>query len=101
MKTITIQPAQQPDGRLPFPYFVTEGGAVGRQDYWKGDPLNVIGFQNRFDVQQVDVLFEEFWADPDLAIGKYVVLEDAQGTFSTWLTAIETVRVKDDEQASA
>lgn len=99
-RTVMIQPVQSPDGKLPFPYFIGEDGRIGRQDYWKGDPVVLLGFAARFDVEYVDVMFDEFWADPQSAVGKYAVLGDSAGSMSTHLSAISNVVVHDDETAA-
>ncbi|WP_165977648.1 hypothetical protein [Nonomuraea diastatica] len=50
MTTFKIQQEEQADRWLPKPYFVDESGAIGRQDVWKGNPTQVIGFQSDLDI---------------------------------------------------
>lgn len=84
-RQITIQPANSADGSydvhkpLPYPYHIGEGGLVGRQDFWAGEPAALVGFQNDPNVQHVDVHFTEFWDNPQIAVGKYPVLVDHDG----------------------
>lgn len=80
---ITIQPANSADGTydvhepLPYPYHVDAAtGDVGRQDFWKGVPFRVLGFQKDVDVQQVDLWWEEAAADPDQIVGMFAVMLD-------------------------
>lgn len=80
---ITIQPANSADGTydvhepLPYPYHVDAAtGDVGRQDFWKGAPFRVLGFQKDVDVQQVDLRWEDAAADPDQIVGMFAVMLD-------------------------
>lgn len=100
---ITLQPAPvvdciTPDGReltrLPYPFHVHEDGTVARQDFWRGDPAAVVGFQNRADVQHVDLWWADVVTDPRRAVGKYMVSSGPNGLV-THLVAIESVRVHD------
>lgn len=81
--TITIQPGNTSDGTydvrqpLPYPYHVNaETGDVGRQDFWKGDPARVLGFQRTADRQRIDLLWEDAAKDPQQIVGMYPVLLD-------------------------
>lgn len=103
MRIYTLQPAPVTDHitddgtelqRLPYPYHVDEEGNVQRQDFWKGDPSGIIGFQNRADVQRVNLLWDDFVAgDPNAAVGKYMVMVDSKGTFATYTIPVESVSV--------
>jgi hypothetical protein len=102
MRIITLQPSARTDQitddgtelqQLPYPFHVDEDGNVLRQDFWRGDPATVLGFQNRVDVQQVDLWWREVVADPQRAVGKYMVTVDRDGAFSTRTIAIESVTV--------
>lgn len=75
--SITLQPEERSNGVLPYPYFIDEQGFVGRQDFWKGEPYRLIAFNSEC-VQGVGkrmVRFDEFLADPQLAVGMYPVFE--------------------------
>ncbi len=99
MKIITVQPSPvvdhiTPDGteltRLPYPYHVAEDGSVQRQDFWRGEPSAIVGFQRRVDVQSVDLYWEDAWKDPQKAVGMYPVLAE-RGTFATLQIAVESM----------
>lgn len=71
--TVKIQPVEQPDRTQPYPYYVLANGKIAGQDFWKGNPARLNGFQARRDVRRVDVLCEEFIANPLRALGRYPV----------------------------
>lgn len=100
-KVIMIQPASYTDQirdghqmtKQPYPLFVEQDGAVRRQDFWKGDPLQVIGFAKDLAVQQIDLWWQDAAADPQRAVGMYLVTADSTGQFSTHPTAVDSVKV--------
>lgn len=81
MEIIQIQPGQPGEGMnynvnkpLPYPWHIDpKNGNVGRQDFWKGDPLRLLGFQDTAEVQRLDMMFGAFVADPEAAVGKFPV----------------------------
>lgn len=86
--TRTIQPNQDgtPLGEydvykpVPYPYHIDAEGNVLRQDFWRGDPSRLIGFQEDRDVQQVDVLAGDwFKGEPEDVIGMYPVFVTSDG----------------------
>lgn len=89
---VVIQPEQQPGLTLPKPYFVDAEGMIGRQDYWKGAPTRLIGFQRDLAVMTVDLEHGLFFDHPDAAIGLYPVFEDARGNMSTLQAPIASTR---------
>ena len=101
MKIISLQPSEwtdqlAPDGteltRQPYPFHVEAAtGMVQRQDFWRGDPLAVIGFAARLDVHSIDLSWEAAAADPQRAVGMYVVTADNKGRWSTHQSAIRDV----------
>lgn len=93
MTTFKIQPEEGANHKLPYPYFADESGAIGRQDVWKGNPAQVIGFQADPNVHRIDLLWEDTIQDPDRASGMYLVTIDADGEFVTHLTPVESVTV--------
>lgn len=93
MTTYKIQQEEQADRWLPKPYFADESGMIGRQDVWKGNPTQVVGFQSDPDVHSIDLLWEDAIQDLDRASGMYVVTIDADGEFVTHLTPVESVTV--------
>lgn len=87
---ITIRPGNAPDGTynvhepLPYPFHVDAAtGEVGRQDFWKGQPFRVLGFQTDAEAQTVDLRWEEAAADPERIKGMFAVLLDTSGDEST------------------
>ena len=93
---IKLQPARMPTGVLPYPYYVQADGTLGRQDFWKGNPGSLIGFQSRFDHQVLDFDLDDFLENPEIAINKYPVFQCLIEGKSKWVTeliAIESVEV--------
>ena len=94
MQLLTLQPSARTDHitadgtelqQLPYPFFVEQDGS-GRVGHQK---LQVIGFQHDLAVKTIDITWPEVWADPQLAVGKYIVTQD-EGGWSTHLCAIST-----------
>lgn len=86
---ITIQPGNIPDVPytpggsydpklpLPYPFHVDVAtGEIGRQEFWKGDPFSVVGFQKDAKVQTVNLFWDAAAADPDQIVGMFPVLID-------------------------
>lgn len=95
MKLISIHTANTPSGdndvRLPIPYpfhCVPETGEVTRQDFWRGSPTGIAGFQNEIEAQQIDLTWEEAVADPDRMIGMFPILLDSTDGIATWTTPV-------------
>lgn len=89
---ITIQPAMA-GGVMPYPYHViVSDAAVARQDYWKGNPAQLIGFVDEAGKPDIDFTFGDWLIEPEQAIGKYPVFVDADGQFSTAVIPIESIR---------
>jgi hypothetical protein len=82
-RKLTIQPAET-GGILPYPYHVDQDGNVGRQDFWKGAPLRLIGFVDRAGAGEIDLTLEAFLDDPDEAVDAYPVFEHADGDWHTY-----------------
>ncbi|MFS0885273.1 hypothetical protein [Aeromicrobium sp. 179-A 4D2 NHS] len=93
MSSVTIQPKTGDNLSRPYPFHIEEDGTVGRQDFWNGTPEKLVGFQNDADVQHVDVPVREFLADPDVAVGKYPVFIDADGSMWNYAAPIESILV--------
>lgn len=99
MKRIRIQPSVLPDLLKPLPWTIREDGDVEDQDVWKGDPVALVGFQARFDVQTIDLLVKEWMDDPQRAVGMYpVFVEHSDGDSKTYVyqVAVEEVQVLPD-----
>lgn len=81
---LVIQP-EESGGVLPKPFFIGKDGLVGRQDFWRGAPAQLVGFVHRPDTTgEIDLEFDEFWADGDAALGMCPVFAHADGTFNTY-----------------
>ncbi len=95
MKTIRIQPKQRKDFTLPYPFFIDEKGRVGRQDFWKGKPLRLIGFSKTPQTGTLDIYLREFLSNPKLAIKKYPIFEwkDKKRSWHTYLDPIEHIEI--------
>ncbi|MCF6467379.1 hypothetical protein FAF44_02980 [Nonomuraea sp. MG754425] len=93
MTTFKIQQEVLANHELPKPFFADESGAIGRQDVWKGNPAQVIGFQYDPDLPEIDLLWDDAIQDPDQASGMYLVTADADGNFSTHTILVESLTV--------
>lgn len=100
MHIITLQPAQITDHltddgheltQLPYPFHVTDDGLVLHQDFWQGSPARIIGFAARVDVHSIDLDWSEAVAEPQRAVGMYVVSADEKNTWATHTVVIESV----------
>lgn len=102
MATITIQPGQPGEGMnynvlkpLPYPWHIdTETGDVGRQEFWKGDPARLMGFQATAEVQRVVLFMEDFFADPQKAVGMFPVFQRENGSMYNTIVPITDVTVR-------
>lgn len=99
-RQVSIQVANTEDGSydvhlpLPYPYHIDDDGNVGRQDFWRGEPKSLIGFQAERDRHEVDLFFHDFWDDPEKAVGMFPVFVDAGGTFWNHLWPVTSVSVR-------
>ncbi|ONI88103.1 hypothetical protein ALI22I_20405 [Saccharothrix sp. ALI-22-I] len=66
-----------PDLSTPHPLHVLEDGSIGHQAFRNGDPAALLGFQQGATRGPV-LSWEQFFADPEAAIGLVVVLVDDQ-----------------------
>ena len=88
-----LQPQELPDRTLPYPYFIDEQGGVGRQDFWQGDPARLLGFHNEPESGDIALMFGQFKADPQQAVGMYPVFADSEDNWTTQTNPIESVEV--------
>jgi hypothetical protein len=106
VKLIQIQPEQFLDDirfsadkqivpmmKLPYTFAVKEDGSVDDQEFWRGDPAAVLGFQNDEEIQKIDVWWSDVVADPELAVGKFPVMREEGGNIYTYAVKIESVQV--------
>lgn len=100
VKSITIQPESPKDDpmKMPYPYIIdAETAYVGRQDFWKGAPHNLIGFSAKGGTV-IDLELPAFFRDPEQCVGMYPVFEHRdrspeQRDWFTYKTKIASVRV--------
>lgn len=95
---IKIQPKERPDMTLPYPYFIdVKTGEVGKQDFWKGEPLRLVGFNPKPDTSGENTLvFKDFVKDPKQAVGMFPVFEHSDGNYFTYQDPIEwVIKIKD------
>jgi hypothetical protein len=93
---VTIQPATATGGPRPYPYHVQPDGRIARQDFWRGTPAQLAGFQRNLRRNQVDLLCDAFLADPEQAIGMFPVFVNADGGMDTLKAPVESVRKECD-----
>jgi hypothetical protein len=90
-----------PDGteltKLPYPFYVDEGGNVGRQDFWQGTPERVIGFARDLSVQEISLWWPTVVQDPAPAVGMYLVTQDADGSVGAHPTAVSSIKVVEEK----
>lgn len=86
-----IQLNKLPSGVSPYPYFIEENGDVGRQDFWKGNPLKLLGFSDTREVGKILLSFEDFRKELWLAIELFPVFINSDGTWMTEQNHVESV----------
>lgn len=101
MKRIRIQPSVLPTKFKPRPWTIRANGDVEDQDLWKGDPVALVGFQAQSDVKTIDLLLEQWMADPQRAVGMYPVFveqtdPDEDGKTYAYQVAVQEVQVLAD-----
>lgn len=106
-QVLRVQPASRIDNltadgqemtQQPYPLFVSEDGSVGRQDFWDGRILRVVGFMRDLAVQEVNLWWKDAWTDPQQAVGMYVVARDKDGQLFNLDTAVESITVEGPER---
>jgi hypothetical protein len=93
MPIIRIQPQEREDKTLPYPFFIDEKGFVGRQDFWRGKPLKLIGFSTVPKTGEMDVTLSDFLEVPDCCIEMYPVMEWEDGTWHTYKDKIMSFEI--------
>lgn len=93
---IKIQQSAHPDLTLPYPFVIAEDGKVEHQEFWKGDPGCLIGFQDTLANQTLGMTTDRWWADPQLAVGKYPIFVNNNGAIYVARVAIAEVTVYED-----
>jgi hypothetical protein len=82
----------------PFPFPIDAEGMVLDQDFWKGDPYSLLGFQATAEEQRVKLHFREFTEDPQQAVGMFPVFVKKGGGLYSLTTPIELVQVFGEEE---
>ena len=86
-----VQQKELPNHILPYPYFITGDGFVGRQDFWKGRPYELLGFNDIPEPGQISLPFKDFKENTKSAIGKYPVFRDKNGSIKTHTNPVDSV----------
>lgn len=87
---------------LPYPFHIAPNGNVQRQDFWRGQPLALIGFQADVDVQKVDLLTSAwFEGEPTAAVGMFPVFAARGGQFYTDTRPVARVEASDPAEGAA
>jgi hypothetical protein len=95
-----LQPEEKQNGTLPYPYYVDDHGLVGRQDFWKGTPHRLIGFNSTPVSGSMDIatfIYTDEIPDEDmmLGVGSYPIFADAKDNWFTSGNQIESIeRIK-------
>lgn len=85
--TKALQVANTPTGEydvhkpMPYPFYIEPDGSVAAQDFWRGEPAALIGFQRVADVHTVDVLADDWLSGEADVLGMHPVFVDAGGGF--------------------
>lgn len=92
---ITLQPKERENMTLPYPFFIDAKGKVGRQDFWKGEPYMLIGFNPKRVTGPIKgtIDFREFLKEPTKCIGMYPIFAHKNGEWFTYNDPIERVKV--------
>lgn len=80
--------------RLPWPVIADEEGRVHIPSSQLG-MVRVAGFQRDLAKQQVDLRWDDAFADPSKAVGMYVVAYYGDGSMSVHLSAVDTVELSE------
>ncbi|MGP4995498.1 hypothetical protein [Glutamicibacter ardleyensis] len=70
--SIKLQPDYNHDGSgtIPIPYWIDPNtGNVGRQDFWRGNPNQLLGFTSDVNHFEIVVAWHEWVTDPERGTG--------------------------------
>jgi hypothetical protein len=95
-KFLKLQPSPRVDNivdghemtQLPYPFFVEQDGTVLHPDTVQA--VRALGFQTDLARHEVDLLWDEIWEHPELAVGKYLVSTTPDGGMGVHTIAIDT-----------
>ena len=88
---LKIQQKRRPDGTLPRPYLIHRDVQVGKQKFWKGHPLKLLGFSKKPVAGDMQTMIHQFFFNPEAIIGMYPVFKDKDGKWSTSQDAVESI----------
>lgn len=93
IRSITIQPASPEADPLlmPYPYHIEPDGKVARQDFWKGRPLKLLGFNKTNQTGDISLMRSEWMKNPKRAIGMFPVFANKGDEWTTSRVAISDV----------
>jgi len=104
---ITFQPSEfvdhvTADGtgltKLPYPVHVwSDNFHVAKELGGWTEPQRIVGFQRDPAIQTIDVPWYEVAADPQKAVGLYVVAANADGSMTSLTTAVRDVQSRQVE----
>jgi hypothetical protein len=95
-RIVTLQPADHVDGitddgteltKRPYPFHVNARGEIQR----RAGESRVVGFVSDPARMEVDLSWDEVYADPQRAVGQYVITQDTEGAWATHTIAIMRV----------
>lgn len=91
---LKIQETHLPNGVLPWEINADAEGTVAVPSSLLR-MTRVVGFQQDADVQQVDLWFNEAFADPSKAVGMYVVTLTTNGKMQHGMSPVVSAKIVD------
>ncbi len=94
----SFQAARRDDGQLPYPLHALAGGEIQQKGFWKDTMVVLVGFAAAPDTGDLTYWLEMH--DPQEAVGKHIVYENAAGKRYVFDSVVESVDVRSftDEQ---
>jgi hypothetical protein len=102
MKIYTFQPSDRTDHitedgteltQRPYPFAVFDNGDIVNAEVV--GTQRTVGLACDLAVTHVDVWWRDVVKDPQQAVGKYLITQDANGNYATQTCAIMSVTVRD------
>lgn len=99
---LTIHPANTLSGEydvnrpLPYPYHIEDDNSVARQDFWRGTPAYLLGFQLQLDIQTVDLTPDQVRQDISKCIGTFPVFATRSGEIYNLAVPIRHARTYEE-----
>ena len=87
---------------LPYPFHLDADGNVLRQEFWRGEPVKLLGFQYSPDAQEIGLLAEDWLptaasyhssnvVGPTAVVGLWPVFLDADGSIWSHVYPVDGV----------